>query len=59
MFANVQEYYHAASLRDALKKLGKNNEQIPAPVTGAFHLISSKLRAAIAEAYQQAKGRAL
>ena len=46
MFANVQEYYHATSLRDALKKLGKNNEQVPAPVTGAFHLISSKLRAA-------------
>jgi carbon-monoxide dehydrogenase medium subunit len=46
MFANVQEYYHATSLRDALKKLGKNEQQIPAPVTGAFHLISSKLRAA-------------
>ncbi|HTS19318.1 MAG TPA: FAD binding domain-containing protein [Verrucomicrobiae bacterium] len=46
MFDNVQEYYHAASLRDALKKLGKNDEQIPVPVTGAFHLISSKLRAA-------------
>ncbi len=46
MFANVQEYYHATSLRDALKKLGKNSEQVPAPVTGAFHLISSKLRAA-------------
>jgi aerobic carbon-monoxide dehydrogenase medium subunit len=46
MFANVQEYYHATSLRDALKKLGKNAEQVPVPVTGAFHLISSKLRAA-------------
>jgi carbon-monoxide dehydrogenase medium subunit len=46
MFANVQEYYHATSLRDALKKLGKNDGQIPVPVTGAFHLISSKLRAA-------------
>ena len=46
MFANVQEYYHATSLRDAIKKLGKNHEQIPVPVTGAFHLISSKLRAA-------------
>jgi carbon-monoxide dehydrogenase medium subunit len=46
MFANVQEYYHATSLRDALKKLGKNEQQIPVPVTGAFHLISSKLRAA-------------
>jgi carbon-monoxide dehydrogenase medium subunit len=46
MFANVQEYYHATSLRDALKKLGKNDERVPAPVTGAFHLISSKLRAA-------------
>ena len=33
-------------LRDALKKLGKNDEQVPVPVTGAFHLISSKLRAA-------------
>ena len=46
MFGNVQEYYHATSLRDALKKLGRNEEQIPVPVTGAFHLISSKLRAA-------------
>src|SRR5258708_18231271 len=46
MFANVQEYYHAASLRDALKKLGSNDGQIPVPVTGAFHLIASKLRAA-------------
>jgi CO/xanthine dehydrogenase FAD-binding subunit len=46
MVNNVQEYYHATSLRDAVKKLGKNNEQIPVPVTGAFHLISSKLRAA-------------
>ncbi|MGD1019322.1 MAG: FAD binding domain-containing protein [Verrucomicrobiia bacterium] len=46
MFANVQEYYHATSLRDALKKLGRNDEQVPVPVTGAFHLIASKLRAA-------------
>jgi len=46
MFANVQEYYHAKSLRDALKKLGKNDERVPVPVTGAFHLIASKLRAA-------------
>ena len=46
MISNVQEYYHAASLRDALKKLGKNGEQVAVPVTGAFHLISSKLRAA-------------
>jgi carbon-monoxide dehydrogenase medium subunit len=46
MFANVREYYHATSLRDALKKLGKNDKQLPVPVTGAFHLISSKLRAA-------------
>jgi len=46
MFANVREYYHATSLRDALKKLGKNDEQVPVPVTGAFHLISSKLRTA-------------
>ena len=59
MFANVREYYHATSLRDALKRLGKNDEQIPVPVTGAFHLIASRLRASIAEAYQQAKGRAL
>src|ERR1035438_842435 len=46
MFANVQEYYHATTLRDALKKLGKNDGQVPVPVTGAFHLIASKLRAA-------------
>ncbi len=46
MFANVQEYHHATTLKDALKKLGKNGEQIAVPVTGAFHLISSKLRAA-------------
>jgi carbon-monoxide dehydrogenase medium subunit len=46
MFANVQEYHHATSLKDALKKLGKNGEQIAVPVTGAFHLISNKLRAA-------------
>jgi len=44
MFANVQEYYHAMSLRDALKKLGKDERQIPMPVTGALHLISTKLR---------------
>jgi len=46
MFANVQEYHHATSLRDALKKLGKNDGRVPVAVTGAFHLISSKLRAA-------------
>src|SRR3989442_1608932 len=46
MFANVQEYHHATSLRDALKRLGKNGEQVPVPVTGAFHLIAGKLRAA-------------
>lgn len=46
MFPNVQEYHHATTLKDALKKLGKNGEQIAVPVTGAFHLISSKLRAA-------------
>src|SRR5579871_3299014 len=46
MFDNVQEYYHPTSLRDALKKLGKNEQQVPVPVTGAFHLIASKLRAA-------------
>ena len=46
MFANVQEYYHATSLRDAVKRLGKEDGQVPVPVTGAFHLISSKLRAA-------------
>ena len=46
MFANVKEYHHATSLRDALKKLGKNGEQVAVPVTGAFHLIASKLRTA-------------
>lgn len=46
MFPNVQEYHHATTLKDALKKLGKNGEQVPVPVTGAFHLISGKLRAA-------------
>ncbi len=46
MFANVQEYHHATTLKDALKKLGKNGEQVPVPVTGAFHLIAGKLRAA-------------
>jgi aerobic carbon-monoxide dehydrogenase medium subunit len=46
MISNAQEYYHATSLRDALKKLGKNGEQVPVPVTGAFHLIAGKLRAA-------------
>ena len=46
MISAAQEYHHAASLRDAIKKLGKNDEQIPVPVTGAFHLIASKLRAA-------------
>ena len=46
MFANVQEYHHATTLKDALKKLGQNGEQVPVPVTGAFHLIASKLRAA-------------
>jgi CO/xanthine dehydrogenase FAD-binding subunit len=46
MISNATEYYHATSLKDALKKLGKNGEQVPAPVTGAFHLISGKLRAA-------------
>jgi len=46
MFANVREYYHATSLREALKKLGGNNEQVAVPVTGAFHLISGKLRTA-------------
>jgi carbon-monoxide dehydrogenase medium subunit len=67
MFANVQEYYHATSLRDALKKLGKNDGQIPVPVTGAFHLISSKLRAAtclvdisaVAVNYVKVEGRKL
>jgi CO/xanthine dehydrogenase FAD-binding subunit len=48
MFNQVQEYYYATSLRDALKKLGKNGEQIPVPVTGVFHLIAGKLRAATA-----------
>jgi CO/xanthine dehydrogenase FAD-binding subunit len=46
MFGQVQEYYHATSLRDALKKLGKNDQDVPVPVTGAFHLIAGKLRAA-------------
>lgn len=46
MFPNVTEYHHATSLKDAVKKLGMNGEQIAVPVTGAFHLISSKLRAA-------------
>ena len=46
MISNATEYYHATSLKDALKKLGKNGEQIPVPVTGAFHLIAGKLRAA-------------
>ena len=46
MFANVREYHHATTLREALKKLGRNDEQVPMPVTGAFHLISGKLRSA-------------
>ncbi len=46
MFPNVQEYYHATTLKDALKKLGKNNEQIPVPFCGAFHIIRTKLNAA-------------
>lgn len=46
MISAAQEYHHATSLRDAIKKLGKNGEQVPVPVTGAFHLIASKLRAA-------------
>ncbi len=46
MISSAQEYYHATSLKDALKKLGKNGEQVPVPVTGAFHLIAGKLRAA-------------
>ena len=46
MAGTVQEYYYPKDLRDALKKLGRNDEQVPVPVTGAFHLISSKLRAA-------------
>ncbi len=46
MISAAQEYHHATSLRDAIKKLGKNDDQVPVPVTGAFHLIASKLRAA-------------
>ena len=46
MISHAQEYYHATSLKDALKKLGKNGEHVPVPVTGAFHLIAGKLRAA-------------
>ncbi len=46
MLSNVQEYYHATSLRDALRRLRKGEPEIPVPVTGAFHLIASKLRAA-------------
>lgn len=46
MAGTVQEYYYPKDLRDALKKLGRNDGQVPVPVTGAFHLISSKLRAA-------------
>ena len=46
MISNASEYYHATSLKDALKKLGKNGENVPVPVTGAFHLIAGKLRAA-------------
>jgi carbon-monoxide dehydrogenase medium subunit len=46
MISSAQEYYHATSLRDALKKLGKNDQQIAVPVTGAFHLVAGKLRAA-------------
>ncbi len=46
MISPAHEYYYATSLRDALRKLGKNDQQIPAPVTGAFHLIAGKLRAA-------------
>ena len=46
MLSNVQEYYHATSLRDALKKLRKNEQHVPVPVTGAFHLVARKLRAA-------------
>jgi CO/xanthine dehydrogenase FAD-binding subunit len=46
MLSNATEYYYATSLKDALKKLGKNGEQVPVPVTGAFHLIAGKLRAA-------------
>jgi CO/xanthine dehydrogenase FAD-binding subunit len=44
MISHAQEYYHATSLKDALKKLGKTD--VPVPVTGAFHLIAGKLRAA-------------
>jgi carbon-monoxide dehydrogenase medium subunit len=46
MLSNVQEYYHATSLRDALKKLRKNEQHVPVPVTGAFHLVARKLQAA-------------
>jgi carbon-monoxide dehydrogenase medium subunit len=46
MFANIREYHYATSLREALKRLGSNDEQVPVPVTGAFHLISGKLRTA-------------
>ena len=46
MFANVQEYYHAATLKDALKKLGKGNGQVPVAFCGAFHLVRTKLNAA-------------
>lgn len=46
MINPAQEYYYATSLRDALRKLGKNDQQIPVPVTGAFHLVAGKLRAA-------------
>ncbi|MGD1019750.1 MAG: hypothetical protein ABSA12_10590 [Verrucomicrobiia bacterium] len=61
MFANVQGYCHGTSRRDAPKKLGKNDAQVPVPVTGAFHLASSKLlvRRAIADGCQWAKGRTL
>lgn len=44
MISNATEYYHASSLKDAVKKLGKTD--VPVPVTGAFHLIAGKLRAA-------------
>jgi carbon-monoxide dehydrogenase medium subunit len=46
MISSAKEYYHATTLKDALKKLGKNGDEIPVPVTGAFHLIAGKLRAA-------------
>src|SRR5438034_11775968 len=46
MISNAQEYYQATSLRDALRRLGKNDQQVPLPVTGAYHLIAGKLRAA-------------